>query len=96
MKIGRIELDMNARCVRRDGQDLRLGSRAVDLSSAATTDEVLRAIAYGCGVDMPEDVVCSERLGAALSNAAWLLVLDGAEHVISVVAQIVEALLAAA
>ncbi|MGF6543395.1 ATP-binding protein [Paraburkholderia youngii] len=67
----------------------------VDLSSAATTDEVLRAIAYGCGVDMPEDVVCSERLGAALSNAPWLLVLDGAEHVISVVAQIVEALLAA-
>lgn len=67
----------------------------VDLASAATIDEVLSAIAYRCGIDMQEDVVSSECLGAALSNAPWLLILDGAEHVISAVAQIVEAVLAA-
>ncbi|MCC8402447.1 winged helix-turn-helix domain-containing protein [Paraburkholderia sp. MMS20-SJTN17] len=65
----------------------------VDLASAPTIDEVLSAIAYGCGIEMPEDIVSSEYLGAALSNAPWLLILDGAEHVISAVAQIVEALL---
>ncbi|MBB5459895.1 winged helix-turn-helix domain-containing protein [Paraburkholderia sp. Cpub6] len=67
----------------------------VDLASLATLDEVLSAIACGCGVEMPEEIVSSECLRAALSNAPWLLILDGAEHVVSAVAQIVEALLAA-
>ncbi|WP_063553206.1 ATP-binding protein [Burkholderia territorii] len=63
----------------------------VELARAATRDDVLRAIGIELGLDV-DGVPAVERLGDAFAAARGLLVLDNAEHVVDLVADLVETL----
>lgn len=71
----------------------RSGDRVVfvELACAATRDDVLRAIATELGLDV-DGVPTVEQIGDALAATRGLLVLDNAEHVIDLVADLVETL----
>ncbi|WP_321802551.1 ATP-binding protein [Burkholderia sp. BCC1988] len=80
---GRVAHDLRARA----------GERVlfVELARAATRDDVLRAIAAELGLDV-DGVPAVERLGEAFAASSGLLVLDNAEHVVDLVADLVETL----
>lgn len=71
----------------------RSGDRVVfvELACAATRDDVLRAIATELGLDV-DGVPAVEQIGDALAATRGLLVLDNAEHVVDLVADLVETL----
>lgn len=71
----------------------RSGDRVVfvELACAATRDDVLRAIATELGLDV-DGVPTVEQIGDALAATRGLLVLDNAEHVVDLVADLVETL----
>lgn len=71
----------------------RSGDRVVfvELACAATRDDVLRAIATELGLDV-DGVPAVEQVGDALAATRGLLVLDNAEHVVDLVADLVETL----
>lgn len=71
----------------------RSGQRVlfVELACAATRDDVLRAIATELGLDV-DGVPTVERIGDAFAATRGLLVLDNAEHVVDLVADLVETL----
>ncbi|RKE35725.1 putative ATPase [Paraburkholderia sp. BL23I1N1] len=66
----------------------------VELAALTTEAAVLRAIVECCGLSVPDPQAGVERVAAALSRQRRLLLLDNAEHVIGIVAHIVEALVA--
>ncbi|HXZ09060.1 MAG TPA: winged helix-turn-helix domain-containing protein, partial [Paraburkholderia sp.] len=66
----------------------------VELATSSSRTEVLRAIADTCGLSLPEPPAEVAQLAAAFGRQRRLLVLDNAEHVIGVVAQIVETIVA--
>ncbi|MFA8393749.1 winged helix-turn-helix domain-containing protein [Burkholderia ubonensis] len=66
----------------------------VDLASDVTLCDVLKSIANACGVGTIGNVATVESLTAAISTSSRLLVLDGVEHVVSIVAHVVESVLA--
>ncbi len=71
----------------------RSGERVlfVELACATTRDDVLRAIATELGLDAA-GVPAVERIGDAFAASRGLLVLDNAEHVVDLVADLVETL----
>lgn len=73
----------------------RVGERAlfVELARATTRDDVLLAIAAELGLDT-HSVPAVDRLGDAFAVSRSLLVLDNAEHVVDLVADLVESLTA--
>ncbi len=75
----------------------RAGERAlfVELARATTRDDVLLAIAAELGLDT-HSVPAVDRLGDAFAVSRSLLVLDNAEHVVDLVADLVESLTARA
>lgn len=66
----------------------------VELAQLTTEEAVLRAIVERCGLSVPDPRVDVEQVVAALARQRRLLVLDNAEHVIGIMAHIVEALVA--
>jgi len=66
----------------------------VELATLGTRDDVLAAIAQGCGLPVEHTTPSLLQIAAALAERR-LLVLDNAEHVIAHVAEVVEALAAA-
>ncbi|MGQ7935908.1 ATP-binding protein [Paraburkholderia sp. D1E] len=66
----------------------------VELAQLTTEEAVLRAIVERCGLSVPDPQVDVEQVVAALARQCRLLVLDNAEHVIGIMAHIVEALVA--
>ncbi|NPT53724.1 winged helix-turn-helix domain-containing protein [Paraburkholderia elongata] len=66
----------------------------VELAALTTGEAVLRAIVESCGLSVPGPQVDVEQVAAALARRHRLLLLDNAEHVIGIVAHIVEALVA--
>jgi predicted ATPase/DNA-binding winged helix-turn-helix (wHTH) protein len=66
----------------------------VELAQLTTEEAVLRAIVERCGLSVPDPQVDVEQVVAALARQRRLLVLDNAEHVIGIMAHIVEALVA--
>ncbi|KAF1031190.1 MAG: putative HTH-type transcriptional regulator [Burkholderia lata] len=75
----------------------RTGERVlfVELARAATRDDVLLAIAAELGLET-DGVPGVERIGEAFATSRGLLVLDNAEHVVDLVADLVESLTARA
>lgn len=71
----------------------RAGERVlfVELARAATRDDVLRAIGAELGLDA-DGVPAVERIGEAFAASRGLLVLDNAEHVVDLAADLVETL----
>ncbi len=63
----------------------------VELASAATRDDVLLAIAAELGLET-DGVPAADRIGDAFAASRGLLVLDNAEHVVDLVADLVETL----
>ncbi|KWE48285.1 transcriptional regulator [Burkholderia ubonensis] len=63
----------------------------VELARASTRDDVLRAVAAELGLET-DGVPAVDRLGDAFAASRCLLVLDNAEHVVDLVANLVEAL----
>src|SRR5262249_37517938 len=72
----------------------RFGERVcfVELAKASTRDAVLETLAAALRIDASDEYLTHERLADVLASAPCLLVLDNAEHVIDVVATLVEAL----
>ena len=66
----------------------------VELATATTEDAVLSEVAQTCGLSTLDAAVDISQLAAALSGRRMLLVLDNAEHVVDVVARMVDALVA--
>lgn len=91
--IGKTSLADHVAHVLRD----RAGERVlfVELARAATRDDVLLAIAAELGLDTG-GVPAVDRIGDAFSVSRSLLVLDNAEHVVDLVADLVESLMARA
>ncbi|KAG8154446.1 ATP-binding protein [Burkholderia catarinensis] len=81
--------------IREASNDFSCGVYFVGLATAATESAVLSSVAEACGLPTNYAVVEIAQLAAALSGKRLLLVLDNAEHVIDVVARIVDALVAA-
>lgn len=75
----------------------RAGERVlfVELARATTRDDVLLAIAAELGLET-DGVPAVDRIGAAFAVSRSLLVLDNAEHVVDLVADLVESLTARA
>ncbi|WP_419688854.1 ATP-binding protein [Burkholderia theae] len=63
----------------------------VELARAATRDDVLLAIAAELGLET-DGVPAADRIGDAFAASGGLLVLDNAEHVVDLVADLVETL----
>ncbi|CAD6532900.1 ATP-binding protein [Paraburkholderia sabiae] len=68
----------------------------VELAKASTREAVLKTLASALRIDACDDYLTQERLADTLAAAPCLLVLDNAEHVIDVIATLVEALTARA
>ncbi|ACC74787.1 winged helix-turn-helix domain-containing protein [Paraburkholderia phymatum] len=68
----------------------------VELARASTREAVLKALAGALRIDASDDYLTQERLADVLAAAPCVLVLDNAEHVIDVIATLVEALTARA
>ncbi|MBP0588667.1 helix-turn-helix transcriptional regulator [Paraburkholderia sp. LEh10] len=66
----------------------------VELAKASSRDAVLRTLALALHIEATDDFLTHESLADAVAAAPCLLVLDNAEHVIDVVASLVETLAA--
>lgn len=66
----------------------------VELARAASRDAVLKTLAQALHIDASDEYLTQESLAEVLAAAPCVLVLDNAEHVIDVVASLVEALAA--
>ncbi|BCF93495.1 ATP-binding protein [Paraburkholderia largidicola] len=66
----------------------------VELAKASTRDTVLKALAGALRIDASDEYLTQESLADVIAAAPCVLVLDNAEHVIDVVASLVEALAA--
>ncbi|MBN3751945.1 AAA family ATPase [Paraburkholderia sp. Tr-20389] len=68
----------------------------VELARASTREAVLKTLAGALRIDASDEYLTQERLADVLAAAPCVLVLDNAEHVIDVIATLVEALTARA
>ncbi|BCG03429.1 transcriptional regulator (plasmid) [Paraburkholderia sp. PGU19] len=66
----------------------------VELAKTSTRDTVLKALAGALLIDASDEYLTQESLAGVIAAAPCVLVLDNAEHVIDVVASLVEALAA--
>lgn len=66
----------------------------VELAKASTRDAVLKTLALALRIDASDEYLTQDSLADVMANAPCVLVLDNAEHVIDVVASLVEALAA--
>lgn len=66
----------------------------VELAKTSTRDTVLKALASALRIDTSDEYLTQESLAGVIAAAPCVLVLDNAEHVIDVVASLVEALAA--
>lgn len=65
----------------------------VNLAALADHDEVLRAVTDACNISIPDGPRIALKVAKALAGKRRILLLDGVEHLLSVVAVIVEILL---
>ncbi|WP_144113922.1 ATP-binding protein [Paraburkholderia sp. BCC1886] len=66
----------------------------IELAALTTEEAVLGAMAESCGIALTGKQIDIARIAAALAGKPRLLLLDNAEHVVGVVAHIVDALVA--
>lgn len=62
------------------------------LGAHSSTSAVLNAVANACGLALPDGSLTSARIARALGGKRCLVVLDNAEHVIEIVAELAETL----
>lgn len=90
--IGKTSLAIHA--ARRIADHFHDGVRFVELGALSDPGQALVAVAEACNLDFSGGVVTAARIGVALGDTQCLLVLDNAEHLIDVVAGLVESLVA--
>jgi predicted ATPase/DNA-binding winged helix-turn-helix (wHTH) protein len=90
--IGKTSLAIHA--ARRIADHFQDGVRFVELGALSDPGQALVAVAEACNLDFSGGAVTAARIGVALGDTQCLLVLDNAEHLIDVVAGLVESLVA--
>jgi predicted ATPase/DNA-binding winged helix-turn-helix (wHTH) protein len=81
------------RVAREFGHRFAGGMRFIELAPLSEPGTVLVAVAEACGIRCPSGAISAPYIASALAHSPCLVVFDNAEHVVDVIAGLVDALL---